>query len=467
MRTVIRDEVLLSDNTAIADDQGNKRSYRELSEGAEDLRLCVEKRSLLFLLCDHQTETAEFIYEILYIHAVPLLLPGEIDEELLEQLMQIYQPGYLYCQNSRKTAGTERRVKEWKNHTLWKTGAPEVSIHPDVALLLSTSGTTGSSKLVKLTYDNLYDNAAYGCRHLQIEVGQKGLSPLPLHYAFGLSFCLWHWHCGATVLLTEESVFGRGFQEFYMKEKAVNFAATPYTYRMLQKIRFWDQEKAAFLNFAISSGAQITEQEHLELVSVLKEKFWVGYGQTECIGIVLAASFDERHVRTGTVGRAFDNAEVTMDPKTGEMLIRSRSVCMGYAVSREDLETGDVNHGILHTGDVVKIEDGYIYLQGRLKRFVKILGKRVSLDDIGNYLENKYQNAEFACTGTDDHIEIYHTDPGSCAEEEIRELLYRNMKIPAEFITCFCLEKMPRNSSGKIAYAGLGGPAYKKDGGVS
>ena len=80
MRTVIRDEVLLSDNTAIADDQGNKRSYRELSEGAEDLRLCVEKRSLLFLLCDHQTETAEFIYEILYIHAVPLLLPGEIDE---------------------------------------------------------------------------------------------------------------------------------------------------------------------------------------------------------------------------------------------------------------------------------------------------------------------------------------------------------------------------------------------------
>lgn len=465
MQTVIRDEVVYSTYTAIADDRGNAITYRELAQKADSLKEYIEKRSLLFFLCDHQMETVEFLYEILYINAVPLLLPEDIDAALLDKLLKIYEPQYLYCKSFRKESKAYRHSIELSDHVLLETGDKKYPIHPDVAVLLSTSGTTGSSKLVKLTYENLYDNAKYGCIHLDIRCGQKGLSPLPIHYAFGFSFCLWHWHCGATMLFTERPVLSREFQDLYRKERVDNFAATPYTYRMLERIQFWDQEKAGSLNFAISSGAYMPEKELTSLVSVLHDKFWIGYGQTECIGIVLATNFDEGDIKIGTVGKAFQNATVLLDQETDEMLIKSKSVCMGYAYGKEDLAGGDVNQGILHTGDVVSIErDGYIYLRGRLKRYVKILGKRVSLDDLSDQLSDRYPNVGFACTGEDDHILIYHTDPGIKADEEIRNLLDQYLKIPAKLIACIYLEEIPRNQAGKIAYDRLNGLGEKDKG---
>lgn len=458
MRTVIRNEVLHSAYIAIKDERGNEITYRELAEKAGGLGQYMEGRSLLFFLCDHQMETVELLYEILYINAVPLLLPEDIDPELLDKLFRLYAPRYLYCKKTREESKVYHHGIELSDHVLLETGNKNFSIHPDIALLLSTSGTTGSSKLVKLTYDNLYDNAKYGCTHLNIRCGQKGASPLPLHYAFGLSFCLWHWYCGATMLLTESPVLSREFQEFYKKEQVNNFAATPYTYRMMEKIQFWDQEKAGFLNFAISSGAYMAEKELTSLVSALKDKFWIGYGQTECFGIVLATNFKKDEIKIGTVGKAFQNAEVLLDKETDEMLIKSKSVCMGYADCQEDLADSELDQGILHTGDVAYIdEEGYIYLRGRLKRFVKILGKRVSLDDLADHLSNKYPNVEFACIGTDDHILIYHTDPEKDASEKIQTLLDQHMKIPSRFISCIYLDEIPRNQAGKIAYDRLKG----------
>ncbi len=462
MRTVIRDEILHSTYIAIADDRGNTITYREMAQKAEALKKYIEGRSLIFFLCDHQIETVELLYEILYINVVPLLLPDDMDGELLDKLSKIYEPQYLYCKRSHGACKGYRHGIEMADHVLLETGYKKYPIHPDVALLLSTSGTTGSSKLVRLTYDNLYDNAKYGCIHLGIQCGRKGLSPLPLYYAFGLSFCLWHWHCGATMLFTESPVFSRGFQEFYRKEGVEDLAATPYTYRMLEKIQFWDQEKVGSLNFAISSGAYMPEKELVRLVSVLKDKFWIGYGQTECIGIILATNFDESRLKIGTVGKAFQNAEILTDHETGEMLIKSKSVCMGYANSKEGLAGDDVNQGLLRTGDVVHIdEEGYIYLRGRLKRYVKILGKRVSLDDLADRLIDKYPSVGFACTGEDDHIHIYHTDPVAGADERIRSLLDQHIKIPARLVSCTYLEEIPRSQTGKIAYDRLKGSSER------
>ena len=456
MKKIVRDEILKSDYVAIADDRGNKITFKELAEKAEEIGQYVRTRSLIFLLCDHHRETLEFIYEVLYLNIVPLLLPQDIARELLDPLLERYQPQYIYCSKSHELGGRYGCAMEFQEHALFRTDASDCPVHPDVALLLSTSGTTGSAKLVKISYDNLYDNAKYGCIHLDIQAGQKALSPLPFHYAYGISFCAWHWHCGATVLTTEKPVISREFQEFFTRERVNNFAATPYTYQVLQKLQFWSPEKLDSLRFAISSGAQMTENEQRALISVMKEKFWIGYGQTECIGILLGTNFSEDNIKVGSVGRPFDNVKVIKDPETGEMLIKSRCVCMGYANAGEDLACGDVNQGLLHTGDVfMQDEEGYIYLKGRLKRYVKVLGKRISLDDLADYLGNKYPCAEFACTGADNHICIYHTKPEKDAEDEIRTLLDRNMNIPSKFVFCYALDRLPREGSGKIAYSKL------------
>lgn len=457
MKKIIRDEILMSDFVAIADDKGNKITYKELAKKAEGLAQYLEERSLVFCLCDHQMETMEFIYEILYLNRVPLLLEADMNKEILDCLVRDYQPQYIYCKKSSDTGREYVHKVEMENHVLLRTDFERYPIHSDVALLLSTSGTTGSKKLVKISYDNMIDNAEYGCAHLKMQSGQKGLSPLPVNYAYGISFCIWHWYCGATLLVTENSVLGNEFQKFYAQEKVNNFAATPFTYQILQRLLFWDSEKVEYLNYAISAGAQMPESVQEYLVSEMKKKFWNGYGQTECFGVLIAANFELGSTKFGSIGKPFQNAEVIVDSDSNEMLIISQSVCMGYAHNREQLDEGNVNQGILHTGDVIEIDgEGYIFLRGRLKRYVKILGKRVSLDDLERYLENKYPSVDFACTGTDDRIFVFYTGVKNGLEKEIIMALDHDMNIPSRFISFQYLNKIPRNLSGKIAYAQLG-----------
>lgn len=453
MKTIIRNEVLLSDIPAIKDDKGNRITYKKLAEKADTIQHYIEERSLIFILCDHEMETVEFIYMAIYLNRIPLLLGSDIDKEMLDNLIKIYKPQYIYCSRAREIARDYSRGMELKNHVLLRTGEKRYEIHSDVALLLSTSGTTGSAKLVKLSYGNLYDNAEQVCLHLGIQSGQKGITPLPLNYAYGISFCVQHWHCGATVLITEELAISQKFCDFYTREKANNFAATPYTYHMLQKIKFWDQEKIEFLHCAMSAGAQMSEEEQQKLATVMKDKFWNMFGMTECTGVVLGTAGNNR---PGSVGKAFGNIEATAECETNELIIKSKSVCMGYASHRRQLANGDENQGILHTGDIISIDDeGYIYLKGRQKRYVKILGKRISLDDIENYLNNKFPNIEFACIGTDNRVFIFHNEKESILNKEILILLDRSMKIPPQFISIIFLKNIPRNTTGKVDYRGL------------
>lgn len=457
MKTAIREEIVYSDRIAIADDKGNRISYKELALKSEKLAQHLEGRSLVFCLCDHQMETMEFLYEVLYSNRVPLLLDANMDKGLLDSLVKDYRPQYIYCAKSYAQGWDYDCELEMDGHVLLRTKSERYPIHSDVALLLSTSGTTGSGKLVKVSYDNMIDNAEYGCAHLKMRSGQKGLSPLPVNYAYGISFCFWHWYCGATLLVTEASVLSKEFQDFYIREKVNNFAATPFSYQVLQRLKFWDNRKVEYLNYAISAGAQMPQTLQAYLVSEMKEKFWNGYGQTECFGILIAMNFQEGGEKSGSIGRPFQNTEIIRDSESGEMLIRSKSVCMGYADNREELNEGDKNQGFLHTGDCIEIDrDGCIFLRGRLKRYIKILGKRVSLDDLGRYLENRYPNVDFACTGMDDRIDIHHTGNGDNLENDIVSLLDRNMKIPSRFVFCHYIVEIPRNSSGKIAYGQLG-----------
>ena len=243
-----------------------------------------------------------------------------------------------------------------------------------------------------------------------------------------------------------------------LKERTNNFAATPYTYQMLQKIRFWDQKKLSYLHCAICGGAQIPKREHKELASIMREKFWNAYGMTESTAIVLAINFNESNMKLGSIGKGVGNVKTDVENGTNELVIKSKSVCMGYAEHGGQLAEGDVNHGILYTGDVVSVdEDGCIYIKGRLKRFVKILDRRTSLDDIESYLNNKYTDVDFACIGKDNRIFLFHTKMGNISDKEVYAFLDHNMKIPFRFVSFVPLKSLPRNEAGKTDYRRLAG----------
>lgn len=455
MKTIIRKDVLRSEAIAITDGKGKEISYRELGEKAEKIAGHIEERSLVFLLCDHQMETLELLYMTLYLNRVPLLLSADIDDELLDKLISLYQPQYIYCSKEHKKVDTYTPCQglDLDSHTLLKTDYKKCDIHPDVSLLLSTSGTTGSAKLVKLSYENLYDNSEYAVRHLSMESGQRGLSPLPINFTCGFAFCLWHWHCGATLYVSNEMLISKAYRELFLHAKINNFAATPYVNSMLKKICFWDEQTMKYLNYAMFGGGQMTEQDQMELARLMKDKFWIAYGQTECTGIIAGMNFSVNDIKLRTVGKAFDNMKLTIDGDTGELIIKSKSICMGYAGCREHLANGDENQGIMRTGDIAHIDkDGCIYLHGRLTRYVKILDKRVSLEDLEQYLYNQYTGVEFACIGRDNHIVIGYTGAERDRDSTIKMLLDRSMKIPKKWITCCWMAEIPRYDTGKVNY---------------
>lgn len=455
-KNIINKDILESDLVAIADDKGNQITYKKLIENLEIISKEIEERSLIFVLCDYRIETLEFIYKLLYLNRVPLLLSRDINQELFDNLLEIYRPRYIFFEKDEKNVEGEEIKINLSDHVLMKTNFEKNLLHPDLALLLSTSGTTGGSKLVKLSYSNLYYAGKSACEHMNIQSGQRGLCPSPLNHVLGIIFCIWHWHCGATILITDQFVISNRFKDFYTKMKVDNFAATPYVYGMLNKIQFWDLQKINNLNWAISAGEKMPEKEQEILVSIMKEKFWNAYGQTESAGFISVVNHYKNNGKKDSVGQAFKDIETRVEEATNELVIIGKNVCMGYADHARQLEEGDINHGILHTGDVVSIdEEGFIFLQGRLGRYVKILGKRVNLSDLEKYLRNKFPSIEVACIGADNDISVFYSICDADLGREIQVLLDQNMKIPSKYVNCIKLEILPRNDTGKIAYTKL------------
>lgn len=136
----------------------------------------------------------------------------------------------------------------------------------------------------------------------------------------------------------------------------------------------------------------------------------------------------------------------------GELVFRGDRMGLGYASNRFDLGKSDENHGELHTGDIATRDvDGFYYIVGRKKRFLKLFGNRVSLDEVESLLNQ--QGIPCACIGIDDHMEIYVTDLSKL--EIVEEYLKIHTSINSSSFTVIFTEKIPRNEAGKVLYSEL------------
>jgi long-chain acyl-CoA synthetase len=128
---------------------------------------------------------------------------------------------------------------------------------------------------------------------------------------------------------------------------------------------------------------------------------------------------------------------------------------MGYAEEREDLAKGDELNKVLYTGDLAyKDEEGYFYITGRLKRFIKIFGLRLNLDDVEKYIESEFEMFN-ACSGTDDKLNILIDKGDSRIAEAIRLKVSMYYKINKNVITVRIAGKMPVTESGKKDYSAI------------
>lgn len=454
-------------NTAIADEYGRALTYGQLQEECRKLAEAVGTRCVVFILCENSIGSLLGYVGLLNNRIVPVMLNSHLERGLLHNLMEAYCPAYLWVPAEQKHAyGNADCVYEAYGYALLKMaygrGYP---LYEDLALLLTTSGSTGSPKFVRQSYGNILDNAKSIVRYLELDEREQPITTLPMNYTYGISIINSHLLVGATVLVTDKSIVQKEFWRFFREAGATSFGGVPYTYEMLERMRFMRMELPT-LTTMTQAGGKLTPELHEKFAQYAMEngkRFVVMYGQCEATARMGYLPPEKAAEKKGSMGIAIpggrfhlidgDGTEITEPFATGELVYEGKNVALGYAECGGDLIKGDERHGVLQTGDMAQFdEDGYYYIVGRKKRFLKIYGNRVNLDEVERLVKGRFET-EVASAGVDDHLYLFLT--AEPMKEAVRHYVAEKTGLNPMAFHVMAVEEIPKNDAGKIQYREL------------
>ena len=404
---------------AIIADDGRRLTYAELEELVAAKAKSLQRGVLQFCLCKNTIESIVEYLACLEAGAPVVMLDATKDVETIENLRQIYKPVTTRC-------------------------------HPDLAVCLTTSGSTGSPKLVRLTLRNIIANAESIAEYLHIDANERPITMLPMYYSYGLSIINSHLLMGATILLTDKSYAQREFWNFLRENEATSMSGVPYTWEMLRRLRFMRMDLPSVRTMTQAGGKLNAEiaLEYIRWAKSVGKQFIVMYGQTEATARMSYLPWENAEEKYASIGVAIPGGTFSL-AEDGELIYQGENVSLGYAECAEDLMKGDENHGVLHTGDMARVdEDGFYYITGRKKRFVKVWGNRCNLDQVEQIV--KSVTTSCACAGVDDKITIFTTTDG--LEQEIKTLLSTKTELNPVAFQVKVIDAIPVKDSGKIDY---------------
>ena len=338
---------------------------------------------------------------------------------------------------------------------------PEVSatvINKELAALMPTSGSTGSPKCVRVSYNNIRASALAIGQYLKISKGRVLITSLPLHYTYGLS--LLHVAMGYRVplVLSEHSTFSSDFWSDFLQHKATDFSGVPFQYEMILRS---GTPPGVFeqMECMTQAGGRLEPEKTrrlLELAATFGFLYFTMYGQTEATPRISYVPPDFATSKLGSVGIPIPGGSLSIDwnqstEESGEVVYSGPNVCLGYASSARDLALRDAFSGVLRTGDLGYLdEDGYLFITGRANRDIKVSGKRVSLDALEQSLTRL--GGEHAVVGVDERVLVVSAGVDTGV---VRQTIQSNSSLHPSKVSIVSVPALPRLSSGKIDYQSL------------
>lgn len=451
---------------AITED-GEEFTYSSLSAFCDEMKQYLPPRTLVFCLCTNAYGSMAGYVSFLKNKVVPLMLDAHIDTELLDNFLRLYRPQYIWAPSqTAERFGTEPVFEAYGYSLVSLHEDAPFPLNDDLALLLTTSGSTGSPKLVRQSYKNIEANTASIVEYLNIDDTERAVTTLPMNYTYGLSVINSHLEAGATVILTSKTLMQREFWEQFERFGATSFGGVPYTYEILDKLRFFRRDVPT-LRTMTQAGGKLSPELHkkfAEYAAQTERKFIVMYGQTEATARMGWLPAEKSLEKAGSMGIAIpggkfslidaEGNEITTPDTVGELVYEGDNVTLGYAETGEDLTKGDERGGKLVTGDMAKFDaDGFYYIVGRKKRFLKIFGNRVNLDETERLIKAHFNGLDCACAGRDDRMDIFVTNEEVL--KDVKAFIAEKSRLnPTAFRVAY-LEKIPKNEAGKTLYASL------------
>lgn len=442
-------------------------SYQEVArlsdrffEHRSDPILDQAARPVALIFCGRDVATLLCYLGCLRAGVIPLLLSEDMTDASASVYVERYQPRYIWRKD--KADGEGPCDDATPRHTLgaytfWDRGAIDVPSNPHLALLLTTSGSTADPKLVRLSYDNLQANADAIADHLALDPASRPITLLPFHYSFGLSVINSHLWVGASIVFTAEGLAAKGFWEAFRGEAVTSFYGVPYHFEILHKFRFQRQDFPALRLLAQAGGRMpVPLQDTFVVLSEQKGYRFVSmYGQTEATARMTILLPEDRQTKSESVGQAIPHGRLSIiDPdehRIGEVCYHGPNVSFGYANTRADLQLGDVNQGTLLTGDLGYIDDdGFLFLCGRKKRYVKVYGHNVNLDHVEALLTEL--SMEVAVIGEDNNVTVLLVNGNA---QDVKTMLLQKTTIQPSALVIKEVDTLAHKPSGKMDYAGL------------
>lgn len=423
-------------------------SYEELP----NISWPTTERSLVFCYLSNSIDSISFLIKAFESQHVLVLLSSTLSANLKSVLENMYLPSIIY--DVSRTEISEYRIIEPALYE--RANKSSHKLHENLRILLSTSGTTGSPKFVKLSERNLLANAESIASYLPILSTDRVPLNLPIHYSYGLSILTSNAIKGASLLTGVHDVMSKGFWENFEKYQYSTIAGVPYVYEMLDRLGFTKKELPS-LRYFTQAGGKLRDglvKKYAEFASDQGKLFYVMYGQTEATARMSYLHPNDLLSHIGSIGKPIPGGKFKLHIETSELQYQGDNVYGGYAECVKDLSTFEIP-AFLSTGDLARVdEQGFYYITGRSKRFVKIFGNRINLDELEAVLSKQF-GAFYPCLGWQDKaIVVYSTNPNE-EEAQIVQWLNETYKLHPTVFKIRIIESIPLTANGKPDYNSL------------
>jgi long-subunit acyl-CoA synthetase (AMP-forming) len=451
-------------NTAIIDKEYSNLSYKQVLTETNEIKKEIKNRSLILIVSENSLGSLlAYIFCIINNH-VGIIIDSKTTNLNILKIFKNYQPNYVFLSKKKKSIFKKICSEKYIffDQSLMKNKInKKKKLNENLSLLLSTSGSMGSIKFVKLSRNNIKHNADSIISYLKINKKDSAITNLPISYSYMLSVINTHFEVGASIVISKYSLVEKKFWETLKNSKVTSFNGVPYTYEILTKIGI-KNIKIETLRYLTHAGGKLEKDKLKEIIKFCKKnnlKFFSMYGQTEASPRIsyLKPEFSERKI--GSIGKGMPGNKIYIIDSSGkkilkpfvegEIICEGKNVFMGYSENYNDLKKANEENYKLKTGDLGFFDkDGFFYITSRISKITKIFGHRIDIGTLENLMSQK--GYKIACLSNDKKIFIFIEK-----KYNKKNLINAISKITNLDIGSFELIKLkylPRTSNNKISY---------------
>ena len=454
-----------NNSIALIDTNKNKIKYKDIQNRAKILKNKLKKKDLILIVAENTIGSIlSYIYSIINNYVV-IFVDSTVHENEIKKIITKYRPNFIACESTKlvnliKKKKYTRIFNTYENYYFYKTNFKTRLTSKNLQILLPTSGSMGSNKYVKISKKNIYENTISIIKYLKITKKDRAITNMPYCYSYMLSILNTHLQKGGTIVVSKKSIIQKEFWEIFNNFKLTSFNGVPYIYEIINRIglkRIFSKS----LRYITQAGGKLDNKLSLKLAKLAikkKIKFFSMYGQTEASPRIsfLEPKFSIK--KNGSIGKALLNTkiwlqngdEIIKKPYTkGSIYFSGKNVMMGYAKNYLDLLKNPRTQKKLNTGDIGYFDkEGFYYITSRSKRYAKIYGNRIDLDELE--IKMKSKKLDIACVGKLNNVNVFYNDKKNL--KKIENGLYSILNKNLNAFNFLYIKNFPRTNNKKINY---------------